>query len=59
MVGPDDWSLRGELLEESESFLDLDLELDKGDEPESSEADMLLENEADSDSLLPEIKIRY
>ena len=58
MVDPDDWSLRGELLEEeSESFLDLDLELDKGEEPESSEADMLLENEADS--LLPEIKIRY
>lgn len=52
MVDPDDWSLRGELLEEeSESFLDLDLELDKGEEPESSEADMLLENEADS--LLP------
>ena len=52
----DDWSLRGELLEEeSESFLDLDLELDKGEaeEPETSEADMLLENEADS--LLPKI----
>ena len=53
----EDWSLRGELLEEeSESFLDLDLELDKGEEPESSEADMP-DNEADS--LLPEIKIRY
>ena len=53
----DDWSLRGELPEEeSESFLDLDLELDKGEEPESSEADMP-DNEADS--LLPEIKIRY
>ena len=57
MVDPEDRSLRGELLEEeSESFLDLDLELDKGEEPESSEADMP-DNEADS--LLPEIQIRY
>ena len=47
MVDPEDCSLRGELLlEESESILDLGLELDKGEE--SSEADILLENEAES-----------
>ena len=46
---PDDWTFGEELLlEESESVLDLglELELDKGEE--SSEADILLENEAES-----------
>jgi len=50
LVDPEDCSLRGELLlEESESILDLGLELDKGEE--SSEADILLEKE--DESLLP------
>ena len=40
------------MLEESESILDLGLELDEGEE--SSEPDILLENEAES--LLPEYK---
>jgi len=45
---PDDWTFGGELLlEESESVLDLGLELEL-DHEESSEADILLENEAES-----------